>query len=70
MKNISIFLWLLASFNTAFGQTNAVDIIKKVNDAYGQNQAMMMTARYDLFVNYATTTVYESKQGVMKKEKA
>jgi hypothetical protein len=70
MKNITVFLLLLAPFSTALGQGNAIDIIKKVNESYGQNKAMMMTAQYDLFANYATAKVYESKQGVLKKEKA
>lgn len=68
MKNITVFLLLLASFNVAYGQGNTVDIIKKVNESYAQNKTMMMTSRYDLFTNYTTLKIHESKQGVLKKD--
>lgn len=68
MKIVTFFLFLLGLLNTAFGQTKVADIIKKVNETYSQNKSVKMTARYDLFSNYSTSKVFETKEGVLKKD--
>lgn len=70
MKRIKlkIVVLLLVTAIGSYAQ-NAEDILKKVNDLYGSESSLQYQMRYNLYKNTSSKQVYESYQGVFKKNK-
>jgi hypothetical protein len=68
MKAITFLLIFMGSLNLTFGQSSAIDVIKKVNDTYAQSKSFQIITRYDYFANYTTLEVKETKEGILKKD--
>ena len=68
MKKITCSLLGLLLFASAFAQTDMSTILKKINEAYQNNENMSVTTTYKMFANHTTTMPAQTLSAIMKKK--